>query len=142
MLAAIKPIYESLSSDTLLERCVGGFNQNNNESFNQLIWKISPKIYHSGSLVVELAAYIVTCIFNEGTSSLLKILQGMGVSCGPNAHLYAAKKDEERIMESNIRAQQSTREARQHRRQMQIENLEAATDAEGSLYGSGIDDSI
>ncbi|KMQ83416.1 hypothetical protein RF55_20114 [Lasius niger] len=37
VLDAIKPIYEDLSSDNLLERCVGGFTQNNNESFNQLI---------------------------------------------------------------------------------------------------------
>ena len=44
VLAAIKPIYEDLSKDALLERCVGGFTQNNNESLNQLVSKISPKI--------------------------------------------------------------------------------------------------
>ncbi|KAL7296866.1 hypothetical protein TKK_0010260 [Trichogramma kaykai] len=37
VLAAIKPIYKELSSDKLLERCAGGFLQNNNESYNQLI---------------------------------------------------------------------------------------------------------
>lgn len=40
---AIKPIYEDLTRDDLLERCLGAFNQNNNESFNQIIWKIAPK---------------------------------------------------------------------------------------------------
>ncbi|CAH1110581.1 unnamed protein product [Psylliodes chrysocephalus] len=40
VLEAIKPIYEDFSNDNLLSRCVGGFNQNNNESFNQLVWKI------------------------------------------------------------------------------------------------------
>ncbi|XP_057339915.1 uncharacterized protein LOC130677250 isoform X1 [Microplitis mediator] len=43
VLKAIKPIYEDLSNENLLSRCVGGFNQNNNESFNQLVWKICPK---------------------------------------------------------------------------------------------------
>ncbi|CAH1107355.1 unnamed protein product [Psylliodes chrysocephalus] len=43
VLDIIKPIYEDLSKDSLLERCVEGFTQNNNESLNQLIWKISPK---------------------------------------------------------------------------------------------------
>lgn len=42
-LSDIKLIYEYLSSDNLLLRCVDGFNQNNNETFNQLVWKISPK---------------------------------------------------------------------------------------------------
>lgn len=142
VLEAIKPIYENLSCDTLLKRCVGGFTQNNNESFNQLIWKISPKIYHSGSHGVEFAAYVATCIFNEGTVSLLKILQEMEVNCGPNAHLYAAKKDEERIRKADVRTQESTREARLSRKQAQIDVLEAVSDAEGLLYGPGIDDSM
>ena len=32
VLTAMKPIYEDLSKDELLERCVGGFTQDNNES--------------------------------------------------------------------------------------------------------------
>ncbi|KYM97486.1 hypothetical protein ALC62_11778, partial [Cyphomyrmex costatus] len=68
ILAAIKPIYENLSEDVLLERCLGGFTQNNNESLNQLIWKISPKVLPAGSKIAEIAAYIAACIFNEGTS--------------------------------------------------------------------------
>ncbi len=68
---AIPPIFTYLSSENLLERCVGGFNQNNNESYNQLIWKISPKIVPAGSNTVEIAAYIAAGIFNEGMASLL-----------------------------------------------------------------------
>jgi len=30
---AIKPIYEYLSSDDLLNRCLGGYTQNSNKSF-------------------------------------------------------------------------------------------------------------
>ncbi|GFY54751.1 uncharacterized protein TNIN_72081 [Trichonephila inaurata madagascariensis] len=63
---AIYPIYEDLSNLKLLERCVGGFTQNNNESYNRLIWKITSKIAPCGSKVVEIAAYIAARIFNEG----------------------------------------------------------------------------
>lgn len=53
VLTAMKPIYEDLtiSKDELLERCVGGFTQNNNESLNQLIWKVTPKILPAGSKI-------------------------------------------------------------------------------------------
>ena len=34
---AIKPIYESLTNEELLQRCIGGFTQNSNESFNQIV---------------------------------------------------------------------------------------------------------
>lgn len=69
ILSSIKPIYEDLSKETLLERCLGGFTQNNNESINQLIWKISPKIIPAGAKTVEIAAYVASCTFNEGISS-------------------------------------------------------------------------
>ena len=67
----MKPIYNDLSQDSLLERCVGGFTQNNNKSLNQLIWKISPKIMSSRAITVELAAYIAAALFNEDSHSLL-----------------------------------------------------------------------
>ncbi|KAL7298547.1 hypothetical protein TKK_0008323 [Trichogramma kaykai] len=87
-LAAIKPIYKELSSDKLLERCVGGFTQNNNESYNQLIWKITPKILPAGSKIVEIAAYTAACMFNRGTEALLAIMYSMGMKLGWHSHEY------------------------------------------------------
>lgn len=126
------------SKSELLERCIGSFIQNNNESLKHLIWKISPKIIPSGNKCVELAAYIAAGIFNEGNLILLKMLQAIGVSSGSNAHKYVEKGDM-RIKISDLRAQQ---EARKRLRQAQIEILEAAADSKGLLYGPGIDDSM
>lgn len=36
------PIYEDLSKDDLLTRCLGGHTQNANESFNATLWRLSP----------------------------------------------------------------------------------------------------
>lgn len=139
---ALRPIYEDLSNEKLLERCVGGFTQNNNESYNQLVWKISPKVLPAGSKTVEMAAYIAAGIFNEGTAALLYYMNAMGVSLGSNAHSYTDKEDAQRIKISDLRSHESTREGRMARRQHQIELLEAANDANGLLYGPGIDDSM
>ena len=40
--------------------------QNQNESFNALIWQRSPKIMHSGLPSVELATCVAVGIFNDG----------------------------------------------------------------------------
>ncbi|XP_039956081.1 uncharacterized protein LOC120771887 isoform X2 [Bactrocera tryoni] len=98
VLTAMKPIYEDLNKDELLERCVGGFTQNNYESFNQLIWKISPKILPAGSIIVQIAALIAACIFNEGISALLLIMHGIDLKLGPNSHEYARNMDENRFI--------------------------------------------
>jgi hypothetical protein len=44
----IRPIYEDLSNDNLSTRCLGGYTQNSNESFNSTIWIITPKHLNSG----------------------------------------------------------------------------------------------
>ena len=100
---SIKPIYEDLSKDALLEQCVGGFTQNNNESLNQLIWKISPKHLSGTSVIVEIAAYVTACVFSEGSFALLTFMQDMGISSGSSAHEWARSTDSLDIMDdSNI----------------------------------------
>lgn len=138
----MKPIYEDLSKDELLGRCVGSFTQNNNESFNQLIWKITPKILPAGSKIVEIAALIAACTFNEGISSLLLIMHGMDIKLGRNSHEYARKIDGNRVCAAERKSTSETREARIRHRQEQKEAMDIAA-AEGSLlYGPGIDDSV
>lgn len=141
VLKVIKPIYQNLSKDELLQRCVGGFNQNNNESLNQLIWKITPKVIPCGSLIVEIAAYTASAMFNEGHTVLLKFFEALGISCGRNMHSYIRQEDKSRIEIAERRVHENTREARMLRRQQQIKVLEAVLDVEGVSYGPGIDDS-
>lgn len=45
---AAKKVFEDLSNLELLERCVGGYTQNCNESFNKSVWKLVPKSSFSG----------------------------------------------------------------------------------------------
>jgi len=141
VLDAIKPIYENLSKDVLLERCVGGFMQNNNESFNQLIWKISPKHLSGTSVTVEIAAYVAACVFNEGSFGLLQIMQDMEISSGPSAHAWARSTDSIRIDRAEQEAERRTKEGRILRRQDQKDALDTTDDAD-ILYGPGIDDSV
>lgn len=142
VLKAIKPIYEDLSKDALLERCVGGYTQNNNESYNNIIWKIAPKTMHSGAITVEIAAYIAACMFNDGVTSLLRIMSIMGISLGPNAHQYVACEDDRRIAQAEVRAQEQTKAARICRRQQNLSNMCISSTAEDLYYGPGIDDSV
>jgi len=51
---AIESIYEDFSRNDLLQRCLGAFNQNNNESFNQLFGKSHLSQYLAVSLSSKL----------------------------------------------------------------------------------------
>lgn len=142
VLNAIKPIYEDLSKDELLERCLGGFTQNTNESLNQLIWRIAPKKLSGSTSIVQLAALVAACTFNEGTGALLQFMYDMGISIGPSAHEYARRVDQTRIERSDQKCHQQTKEGRIARR-LAKKDAEDNEKASGNiLYGAGIDDSV
>ncbi|GIY05118.1 uncharacterized protein CDAR_120911 [Caerostris darwini] len=140
VLEVIKPIYESLSADSLLERCLGSETQNNNESLNSLIWTFAPKHIHAGPKTIEIATFFAVSIFNEGFIPILKILDVMGITIGPEANAFAARRDEARIERSELRTSEASKEgrtARLHQRTSENEHFEVK---EGFLYEAGIAD--
>ena len=141
VLEGIKPIYEDLSKDALLERCIGGFTQNNNESLNQLIWKISPKVESGSTLIVEFAASVAASVFNEGCKAYLTFLDEMGISTGPNCHGWALLTDDIRMSRADERAAETAKHDRIRRRLDQKDALDIL-DESSILYGPGIDDSM
>ena len=68
----LKPIYQNLTRDYLLERCLGSSTQNNNESLNQTVWRIAPKHSFNSFKITEIAAMLAVCIYNEGFHPILK----------------------------------------------------------------------
>ncbi|KAG8236553.1 hypothetical protein J437_LFUL016858 [Ladona fulva] len=85
----ILPIYEDLSRDDLLERCLGGHSQNANESFNATIWRLVTKHLNCGIKILEMSAYLAAGIFNEGYKFVLHCMQDMGVIIGQQSNKFA-----------------------------------------------------
>ena len=53
----VKPILADLSSDALLEKCLHGLTQNQNESFNGTIWNRIPLGTYVGLRQLEIGVY-------------------------------------------------------------------------------------
>lgn len=140
VLNAIRPIYESPSDELLLKRCLGGYTQNANESYNNLIWRMASKNTNSSARIVKIATYLAVCLFNEGNSVLLKVMNTMGITIGRNAAQFAASSDIRRCNQADIRAQHATREARIQRRLDKNHRNDEYLVLEDYLYGPGIDD--
>jgi len=133
VLAAIHPI-------DLLEKCVGGLTQNNNESFNSTVWKMAPKAKYSGAVVVEIATCTAAAIFNNGYSAVMAIMADLGISVGPNCQAECQKRDEERVNSANRKTCLATKTARIAIRQARLARMEHDQDEEGCLYAPGIAD--
>ena len=60
------PIYQDLSKDELLEKCLHGKTQNANEALHGLIWQRCSKVTFSGRKVLEIAVASAVCMLNDG----------------------------------------------------------------------------
>ncbi|RLU19001.1 hypothetical protein DMN91_009359 [Ooceraea biroi] len=138
--ANILPICEDLSREELLERCLGGHTQNANESYNSTVWQLAPKHLHAGRKIVEIAAFIAVCVFNEGFFGVLKIMETLEIKIGTTCKMFADSVDANRIRRQERRSLTSTKEVRLARKQELIEQNEMFEEAEGLLYGPGIAD--
>lgn len=108
----IKPVYEDLSKPDLLQRCLGGNTQNNNESFNGLLWHFAPKYIYCGKKTVEMAMYISAIIFNDGFNAILKTFEIMGLTIGQKAYAYAQHRDNNRTTVAERRMSDAAQKAR------------------------------
>ena len=63
----LEPIFQRLSKNDLLNRCLHGMTQNQNESVNGLLWGRCLKTKFCGSQKVELAVSETVCEFNTGS---------------------------------------------------------------------------
>ena len=94
----IKPIYANLGSRSLLEKCTGGYTQNDNESLYSLVWKFCPKELFQGRVGVEVARALA--MYWLWISSLASRLQ---LHPTPFCTNFLRQKDKKRVKSSVYR---------------------------------------
>lgn len=137
---ALKPVYTELSRDDLLQRCLGGFTQNANESFNATLWQMAPKTVHSGKSVVDIAADIAACNFNDGMMGIMEIMQVLNLEIGPTCYNFCLAADAERTSKAEERLTDAAKEARRCSLATRKHKDFLDDNAEGQMYGAGIAD--
>ena len=131
----IKPIFKDLTHPDLINKCLEGYTQNSNESFNQLIWKYCPKNQYHGADTVQTAVGLAVIIFNDGSNAVAKVLEKLGISCGNFCRSYLLTRDSNRIEKADIRATEASLEYRRRKRQERLAADEAVEDGAYSCGG-------
>ena len=65
-LAHIKTVYDCLTSDEMMKRCLQGLTHNRNEHLHSRIWKFAPKLGNASRDTVEFATATAVCNYNIG----------------------------------------------------------------------------
>jgi len=130
----ILPIYEDLSRDDLLTRCLGGYTHNANESFNATVWRLAPKHLHCGWKII---AFLAAGIFN-GYNFILNIMNDLVLPIGIQCKTFVDQQTAYRVRRQDRRSQSRSKEARTAKKQKAAAEMDAF--AEGILYYPGIAD--
>ena len=133
----IEPIYEALSEESLLIRCLDSYTQNPNESLNNLIWKRCPKKIYQGKKIVELCTASAITQFNDGASSIAAVLKRMGIIPGKNTMAAVLKTDKKRLAIAEEKSSERVKKRRKRLRAIKKGLWDFDKEKEGTVYESG-----
>ncbi|KAH9374395.1 hypothetical protein HPB48_004019 [Haemaphysalis longicornis] len=94
---ALLPVYECLSDEKLLQRCLQGKTQNSNKSLHSIIWALAPKEKHASLFTVQAAVAEAVLKFNTGNErASAAILKELELNPGLPSTNRGAEKDRRR----------------------------------------------
>ncbi|CAB4024276.1 Hypothetical predicted protein [Paramuricea clavata] len=135
--SSIHPVFEALTAEELLSSCLHGGTQNQNEAFNALIWQRAIKETHSSLPTVELATYLAVGHFNDGSRTLLSVLENLGIVPGSHATKACQKFDRDRVCDSRRKSSDACKKRRRQIRQKKKGYNETQQAKEGPKYEAG-----
>ena len=112
---AIKPVFETLTQDSLLQKCDHGGTQNTNESFHNIIWQRCPKTVFVGRKRLCLAVADATIVFNGGECGRFPIFERLGMQVGHYCRTIFRELDGKRVEAAEQQAAPAARLERQRR---------------------------
>lgn len=93
----VKTVYQRLSQDDLLMKCLHGKTQNHNEALNGMIWQRVPKEVFVGRDLLEFGMYDAITHFNTGAKTVLNLLKELGIPSGKYTEEGCRLWDKDRI---------------------------------------------
>ena len=112
VIKAVKPIYLDLINPVELKGCLHGLTQNQNESFNSMIWERAPKTTYCGYDKLEFAVYDACAHFNYGREATIDILRIMNVDAGYYTRMMCYELNKRRKYCATFKSKASSKTAR------------------------------
>jgi len=94
----------------------------------------------SGKRVLDIAVYIAIGIYNDGLSSIMRLMQRLGMKIEPNCYNFCVEADKRRIKFAERSLTNAAKKARLSIKSQRKEEEETSINLEGQMYGAGIAD--
>ena len=92
-----------MSDEELLKKCLHGKTQNNNESFNGVIWKKCTKDVFVGRATLDIGVASAVFKFNDGSSGVLNVLNSLKIKSGKFTTEFCGKRNSEHVTKNGFK---------------------------------------
>ena len=133
----VHPIYMDLINPKELAKCLHGKTQNQNESYNAMIWERVPKITYVGIDKLELATYDATANFNDGRQATIDMYKQLKIHPGCYTGLGCISLNKLRKSSAKYKVLDSTKKARKIIRAQKKVKGHKQKKGEGKTYKTG-----
>ena len=133
----VKPMYEDLSSDSLLKKCVHGKTQNQNEAFNALIWERVPKNVYVSLTQLKFGTYDAVAYYNMGRKSSIEIFKAIGMNPGRFMEKHCQVLNAKRLFNKTRKSSEPVRKRRKILRGHKKNKQDSNELTEGVTYEAG-----
>jgi len=133
----LQPIFQDLSSENLLQKCMHGTTQNVNEAINNIIWNKCPKNVYVERFTLEIGVCSAILNYNSGISAISGVLKSAGCPVGFFTRKFCEKRDARRIRIMDIKTHAETKHQRKKLRHIRKGFIDSNLEKEGHTYGSG-----
>jgi len=132
-----KPIFNDLSKDSLLEKCVDGLTQNQNECFNGYVWKRIPKDTYTGFDQFKFGIFDAVGVFNIGRKATLRTYERLGTKKGHYTTQGCISQKQGRLYHAEYKSKLTSRVSRKKIRGKKKSKNDKNKAAEGKTYKAG-----
>ena len=112
----LKPVFQNLSEEELLSKCLHGQTQNCNEALNNIIWTECPKNVFVEREVLEIGVNSAILEFNEETKGFYKVLNAVNMQPGIITEHSSSKKLSKKLRNTVKKQSDFVKKRRKHLR--------------------------
>lgn len=136
-LSEMLPLYQRLSDPKLLERCVPGWTQNQNEAFNHTVWQRCSKEKYSSSKAVERAVSSAVLCWNIGGIGRRNLMNRSGIPAGFHTSKALLSMDTRRLNAAAACSSEQEKKKRKHQKEEHLKEEQRQRALKGDGYGAG-----
>ena len=125
----LKPIFDDLSADDLLKKCLHGQTQNTNEAFNSIIWTRCPKSIFISRSTFEIGINSAVIHYNDGGNGIKAVFSHFGLS-GKVTFEKFANRDRKRVREMMRKSSEIVKKQRKRLRSIKKGYLDKEKETE------------